>query len=645
VEVPRTVDGQAKASRRKRVQLIAVGLLTLLVLFSAWKWWSCGPASLPLAKDPRLTPATAYRNLRPEVKYVGDEACAACHLDKAETYRQHPMGRSFALVSRAAPVERYDPQAHNPFGKLDFQFLVERQGPHVIHKERRRSPQGQVVTEFAAEVQYAIGSGTRGRTYLIQRDGYLFQSPVSWYSQPGVWDLTPGFALVEHFERPAKVECLFCHCNQVDAVAHTLNRYRPPIFQGQAIGCERCHGPGELHVELRQRGDWVTGVDDTIVNPRDLPPALREGVCQQCHLHGESRIVRRDRQVFDYRPGLPLHETLSVFVRSSAVDPDRAVADHTEQMYQSGCFRKSEGKLGCISCHDPHVSPAPERKTAYYRDRCLRCHQEDSCSLTPAIRRGQNPADSCTDCHMPRAASKIAHTAGTDHRIRRQADNVPRSPEPLRRLRPGEVPLVHFHQNLLDARDRETARDLGLALTELSKDHPALAKHVGPIALPLLEEGVQTAPDDVPAWEAKGFLLWLLNRKAEGLADLEIALAKAPQRELTLTYAAALATALERSDAAHVYWQRAIHVNPWNSQYHYRLAQLLANQGQWSKAAEASAAALRLNPVSEEIRLLRVASLLHTGNKDQAQTEFEPLLALKPADEATLRRWFAEQLR
>jgi tetratricopeptide (TPR) repeat protein len=163
--------------------------------------------------------------------------------------------------------------------------------------------------------------------------------------------------------------------------------------------------------------------------------------------------------------------------------------------------------------------------------------------------------------------------------------------------------------------------------------------------LPLLEEAVRTVPDDVPAWEAKGFLLWLLDRKSEGLADLETALAKAPQRELTLTYAAALATALERSDNAIAYWQHAVQVNPWNSQYHYRLARLLANQGQWPKAAEASAAALRLNPVSEEIRLLRVAALLHTGNKEQAQSEFEPLPALKPADEATLRRWFAEQLR
>ncbi len=207
---------------------------------------------------------------------------------------------------------------------------------------------------------------------------------------------------------------------------------------------------------------------------------------------------------------------------------------------------------------------------------------------------------------MPQAGSKIAHTAGTDHRVRRRPDTNPRSQEPPRGLYPGEVPLAHFHQGLIGARDGETARDLGLALTELGKDHPALAK-------------------------------------SEGLAALETALAKAPERELTLTYAAALATALERKDDAIAYWQRAVRVDPWNSQYHYRLAQLLAIQGRWSEAEEASASAFRLNPFAEEIRLLRVTCLIRTGNKDQAWSEFQPLLTLKPGDQTTLRRWFDEQ--
>ena len=33
-----------------------------------------------------------------------------------------------------------------------------------------------------------------------------------------------------------------------------------------------------------------------------------------------------------------------------------------EQMQASACFKGSEGKLGCISCHNPHEWPQPEKR-------------------------------------------------------------------------------------------------------------------------------------------------------------------------------------------------------------------------------------------------------------------------------------------
>src|SRR5207245_503019 len=121
---------------------------------------------------PSHTFATPFRNTRPEVRYVGDDACAQCHPEEAETYRRHPMGRSLAPVSQAAALERYDADAHNPFEKLGFQFLVENHGTQVLHKEMRRDAQSRAITEVDAEIQFALGSGTRGRSYLIQRDGF-----------------------------------------------------------------------------------------------------------------------------------------------------------------------------------------------------------------------------------------------------------------------------------------------------------------------------------------------------------------------------------------------------------------------------------------------------------------------------------------
>src|SRR5207244_2438485 len=141
---------------------------------------------------------------------------------------------------------------------------------------------------------------------------------------------------------------------------------------------------------------------------------------------------------------------------------------------------------------------------------CLACHMEQSCGQLLSLRRATAPADDCIHCHMPRTDSKIVHRAVTDHRVRRRPDVSPRPQDPPRKLFPGEIPLVHFHRDLVASDDGEIARDLGLALVELAKTYPALAAHVDPLALPRLEAAVQASPEDVPAWEAKGLALWQL---------------------------------------------------------------------------------------------------------------------------------------
>src|SRR5262249_1800130 len=144
-----------------------------------------------------------------------------------------------------------------------------------------------------------------------------------------------------HFERRVSGDCLFCHSNRVEAIPHRVNQYVEPIFAGYAIGCERCHGPGRLHADSYARGE-MEGTACSIVNPARLEPELREAVCQQCHLQGEVRIPRPGRNPFDYRPGLPLREFLSVYVLVPELRDNRAVG-HVEQMYDSVCFQKSGG--------------------------------------------------------------------------------------------------------------------------------------------------------------------------------------------------------------------------------------------------------------------------------------------------------------
>jgi Flp pilus assembly protein TadD len=593
--------------------------------------------------DPRLTYATPYRNVRPEVRYVGDAACTPCHTGHAATYARHPMGRTLAPITQAPEQERYTPEAHDPFEAAGFRFLATRREGRVFHEEIRPGAEGLPDTTSTSEIAYVIGSGAHARSYLIDRGGYLFQSALTWYSQKTAWDLSPGFAAHPYSDRPITAECLYCHCNHAHAVDGPVNRYKAPIFEGFTVGCERCHGPGELHVDLRQRVESVPGIDDTIVNPARLEPALREAVCQQCHLQGQKRILRRGRGVFDYRPGLPLHLFWSVFVLPPEASATHKAVGQVEQMVSSRCFQASTGRLGCISCHDAHELPAEEKRLGYYRDRCLTCHTTQSCALPPADRRSKE--DACTICHMPRFASAdVAHTAMTDHRIPRRP-GATRSPS-VASLAGG--PLQYFHKELVRSDDPDVARDQALALVRLAEsgfeDRAGRRRLLGS-ALPLLETALLQAPVDVPAWEAKGFALWLLDRKKEALADLEHALALAPDREESLVYMASFSGLLGRHEDAIATWRRAIVVNPWPAGYHYDLARELTLCQQWHAAEAESRATLERNPFHLEARQLLVASLLQQGDRLAARQEFDRLLALGPPDAVGLRRWFGSQLR
>jgi hypothetical protein len=648
--------------RRKSLLAITILLLVLAGVAAAWLWKTNRdvaasvsgaalgtPATRSNPTDPRLTYASPYRNIGPDVKYVGDEACTGCHRSIAKTYRQHPMGRSLASIESAPVVERFDQQSRNPFEALGFRYQVEQAGNRARHKEMATGPHGQTLAEIAADVHYVVGSGQRGRSYLINRDGYLFLSPITWYPLKQIWDLSPGYTERNnpHFGRPVVAGCLFCHANQVEPVAETANRYRFPLFRGPAIGCERCHGPGELHVERRRAHEEISDRDDTIVNPRHLEHALREAVCQQCHLQGEQRVLRRDRAYFDYRPGLPLQLFFTDFVKPREQKADNKFVGTVEQMYASRCFHESRepNKLGCISCHDPHARPTQEEKVTYFRARCLHCHQERGCSLSLAIRRQKTKGDDCIACHMPRTGSEINHTAITDHLIPRDGDKAAQLAPPGAWPREGEMPLIPFPMGLANPIDAETARDLGVALVEFADQQPdRSARQLAERALPLLEASLAAGPEDVPAWDAKASALWFLRRLEEAWAAYEASLAKAPERELTLFRAATLAARTKRFDKAGAYCRRVIEVNPWRWQYYHLLAGVHSQRQDWSSAGEACRHALQLNPANLAARRLLISSYLRLGKRDQAQAEFETFLGLHPPQQhEALRRWFDRQ--
>jgi predicted CXXCH cytochrome family protein len=616
-----------------------------------WLWTIAGLGTTTRTSPPRTRDVYAdspYRNARPGVGYVGDEACARCHREIAEAYRSHPMGRSMAPLGGVAKRPPIGASAGLPFEAKGAQFLVEERDGRVFHAMRRRDAEGRVFAENEAEVRYALGSGTRGIAFLIDRDGFLFQSPIAWFAQPGRWDTSPGYGEFDarpDFERPIQPECLSCHANQFRPVAGTLNRYEPPIFQGHSIGCERCHGPGALHVN---REGPSAGPDLTIVNPADLAPALRESVCQQCHLQGTFRFPRAGRGPLDFRPGLPIHRFWAFFLMRAGSRGKFEAVGHVEQMESSRCFRASEGRLGCISCHDPHRLPAPSTKAAYYRGRCLGCHEQKGCALPPAARRARGRADDCVACHMPRPAmSNIPHTAATDHRIPR---GVPGSEPEGPRAGPGQpakVPLFDYHAGQMTEEERRaSARDLGIALrlgARLMGGSSPLAKVAAAQAVPSLEAAIRERPDDLPARESLGQVLGMLDRNEEALRVYEGLLRIEPNHESALRSSGRVLTRLRRPELARPALEGAIAVDPWRSEYRLGLAGVRGQARDWAGAAAACREAIRLNPESVEARSFLVECCLRAHRPEEADAEFRTLLRFHPAGREVWQQWYTRQ--
>jgi tetratricopeptide (TPR) repeat protein len=630
-----------------------LGLAALIFLFAVppRKGHVLEPAPASAAVDPRLAYDGPFQNVHPDVGYVGSETCGTCHVEIARRYARHPMARSLAPIGDAGPSPPEDGKHNHPFRAAGSVFSILRGGRELIHRRTWGDSAEGGLFQLDLPVSHVFGSGQHGYSFLSERDGYLFQTPISWYEQKKTWDLSPGFEGTQLLGRPIHEHCLFCHADQVKAVPGTMNHYRLPLLTSHGIGCERCHGPGEKHVADPGHFDPATATDYSIVNPAKLAPAQREAVCQQCHLEGEGRVLPRGRGIYDFRPGLPLESCWSIFVTTDA-QSDRHAVNHVEQMHASQCFQKSDGtaKLGCISCHDPHRQLEPQERVAFYRQRCLKCHAETAsvpdrpaCALAPAQRRRQNPQDSCIACHMPRYRSEdVVHQAATEHRIRRRSGNPNEAASRPARDQVG--PVVHFHLGQVKPDDPDRSRDMGIGMVRLLAEKQLPAWQIDP-AIQLLDEAVRRCPDDLPAWEEKAKALTLEGRKGEALLALETILAREPRREISLMLAASLAQAMEKEDDAARYWKRAVDINPWAPEYRGALSTLLAGRQDWKDAQVQCAAWLRLDPGNMEARQLWIMCLAKEGKRTQALAELLRIEPLRPSHLKELKKLLADRGR
>jgi len=189
--------------------------------------------------------------------------------------------------------------------------------------------------------------------------------------------------------------CTDCHAKYTRAFPaspHSRLRLDHGKMAGQH-GCESCHGPASKHVAV-----GGAGREKFIVNPGKDPQA-----CYQCHLNVNAEFH------------LPQHHPVT------------------------------EGKMNCVSCHDPHgldiMKPAGGVAMARLNESCGQCHREQT---RPFVFEHAALREGCTTCHNPHGSINAKLLTIRDSNLCLRCHAQTRHPDTATQLYIGNVDHTGF---------------------------------------------------------------------------------------------------------------------------------------------------------------------------------------------------------
>ena len=512
-----------------------------------------------------LTGATSGVSVNPT--YVGNEACAKCHSSIYNSYKQTPMAHASGLSMENIIPADFTHQASGVHYRIYADagrawLTFDRDGNDPMHGKR--------------ELLYYIGSGRRGLSYLFADDGFVFESPINWYGDRHLWDMTPAYQNVREIplNLPAHTSCLHCHVSGMRApLQGTENRYDMPLLAHSGVSCERCHGPAAAHIK-----------GGPIVNPAKLSPERRGAICMQCHMEGRVSIERAGRHIYEFRPGDSLFDYVRYYVLTDASSSQLGAVSQVEALAQSTCKKASGDKMSCTSCHDPHFTPSAQERVEYFRGKCLACHGASFAEKHHAEQKD------CTVCHMPESPSKdVAHTQVTDHRIPR----VPTvSPQLLQDTtasapKPGLMPFPDSQAA------EDDLRDLALAWESLANNGMSEAR---PVAKAMLGRSATQFPDDPATLSALAYEKQLHGDLAGARVLYQLALAADPNLIDAATNLGVLEAQSGNFPEAVKLLQSAFQRAPGRSSLGMDLARVFCLEGKTAEARASVVRVLEFNP-------------------------------------------------
>jgi hypothetical protein len=326
--------------------------------------------------------------------FAGSQNCARCH---AAIYAQH-MQSFHHLTSAQANREtlKGDFDSANKFYFNDHLLIaVEKR-----HDSFYQTAYSYGVPKISRPFDMVVGSGKRGQTSIYWFGNYLFQLPLTYFTETNEWTISPGYSRKVDFNRSITSRCLECHSTYFQEVTNKDSKAdefsKANIILG--VECEKCHGSALEHIAFHDANPGQkTG--HAILNPAKFSRVQSLDQCRLCH----GGALSKTKPSFSFQAGDKLFD----FFQQDTAKPVSEIDVHGNQygmLAASQCFKRSE--MTCLSCHDGHRNESMQAAQFYVK--CETCHKSTShntCKLASTVDKDFLNAN-CINCHMPEEASK-----------------------------------------------------------------------------------------------------------------------------------------------------------------------------------------------------------------------------------------------